>query len=127
MELKPLNTARLRAAVLGTAALVLAFAAPAEAKGRYKDGEFVGQVADTEWGAVQVQAIIRDGSLTDIRFVQYPSHRRRSVEISNYALPVLRSEAIQAQSARVDIVSRATMTAEGFQQSLSTALGQAAN
>ena len=98
----------------------------AQGRGRYNDGEFVGEAADTEWGAVQVKVIVRDGSVTDVQFLQYPSHRRRSLEISGWALPALRSEAIRAQSAQVDFVSRATITAEGFQQSLATALGRAA-
>jgi uncharacterized protein with FMN-binding domain len=98
----------------------------AQGRGRYNDGEFVGEAADTEWGAVQVKVIVRDGSVTDVQFLQYPSHRRRSLEISSWALPALRSEAIRAQSAQVDFVSRATITAEGFQQSLATALGRAA-
>lgn len=47
--------------------------------------------------------------------------------INNQAMPMLRSEAIQAQSANVDTVSGATMTSEAFIQSLQSALDQAAN
>jgi len=113
---------------LGAAVILLAIGGPATAQGktRYNDGEFVGEATDTHWGPVQVKALVHDGSLTDVQFMQYPSHRRRSAEISSWALPVLRSEAIHAQSARVDMVSQATITTEGFQQSLATALSQAA-
>ncbi|HEY4384430.1 MAG TPA: FMN-binding protein [Ktedonobacteraceae bacterium] len=45
--------------------------------------------------------------------------------INNYADPQLTSEAIQAQSANVDIVSGATDSSEAFIQSLNSALAQA--
>jgi uncharacterized protein with FMN-binding domain len=115
---------------LGAAVILLTIGGPAtaaQANGRYNDGEYVGQPIDTNWGAVQVKAVVRDGSLTDVQFLQYPYHRRRSAEISSWALPTLRNEAIRAQSARVDMVSQATITADGFQQSLATALSRAAN
>jgi uncharacterized protein with FMN-binding domain len=98
----------------------------AQGKGRYNDGEFIGKSADTIWGDVQVKALIRDGSIIDVQFLQYPSHRRRSASISGWAMPLLRSEAIQVQSAQVDMVSQASITTEGFQQSLASALSQAA-
>jgi uncharacterized protein with FMN-binding domain len=116
-------------ASLTAAIILLAVGGPANAdqsKGRYNDGEFVGKPVDTNWGAVQVKAVVHDGSLTDVQFMQYPYHRRRSAEISSWALPALRSEAIRAQSAQVDMVSQATITADGFQQSLATALSLAA-
>ena len=91
----------------------------------YGDGEFVGKSAGTIWGDVQVKALIHDGSITDVQFLQYPSHRRRSALISGWAMPILRSEAIRAQSAGVDMVSQASITAEGFQKSLASALIQA--
>ena len=57
--------------------------------------------------------------------LQYPQERRRSAYINSQAVPILQSEAIQAQSANVNIVSGATLTSEGFQQSLQSALTQA--
>ena len=100
-------------------------ASPAQSKARYNDGDYVGEAADTAWGMVQIKALVRNGALTDVQFMQYPAHRRRSAEISNYVLPILRSEAIRGQSARVDMVSSATMTSDGFQQSLASALQRA--
>jgi uncharacterized protein with FMN-binding domain len=47
------------------------------------------------------------------------------VEINGYAIPQLTTEAIQAQSAQVDVVSGATDTSYAFMQSLSDALTQA--
>lgn len=93
--------------------------------GNYKDGSYTGSVSDAQWGNIQVKAIIKDGKITDVQFLQYPNERERSVLINQYADPQLTSEAIQAQSANVDIVSGATDTSEAFMQSLSDALTQA--
>lgn len=92
---------------------------------RYKDGTYTGSVADAHWGNVQVKVIIQNGKITDVSFLQYPNERSRSVRINSYADPQLDSEAIQAQSANVDIVTGATDTSEAFIQSLSDALSQA--
>jgi uncharacterized protein with FMN-binding domain len=91
----------------------------------YKDGTYTGSVADAQWGVVQVQAVIKDGKITKVQFLQYPDDRNRSIEINGYADPQLVSEAIQSQSAQVDIVTGATDTSEAFIQSLSDALSQA--
>jgi uncharacterized protein with FMN-binding domain len=92
---------------------------------RYKDGSYTGGAADAQWGYIQVKIAIKGGNLTNVQFVQYPNHRSRSVEINNYAMPQLTSEAIQAQSAQVDAISGATDTSEAFIQSLGDALSQA--
>lgn len=91
----------------------------------YKDGSYTGSVADAQWGNLQVQAIIKGGKITDVQFLQYPNDRNRSIEINNYADPQLASEAIQAQSANVDVVSGATDSSDAFIQSLTDALTQA--
>jgi uncharacterized protein with FMN-binding domain len=91
----------------------------------YKDGSYTGSVADAQWGVVQVKAVITNGKITDVQFLQYPNDRNRSIEINSYADPQLSSEAIQAQSPNVDIVTGATDSSEAFMQSLSDALSQA--
>jgi uncharacterized protein with FMN-binding domain len=92
---------------------------------RYKDGEFTGDPADIHWGNLQVVAVIKGGQLTDVKFLVYPFERHASLEINGWALPELAEEAIQAQTAKVDIVSQATMTTYGFQDSLGSALAKA--
>jgi uncharacterized protein with FMN-binding domain len=91
----------------------------------YKDGTYTGSVADAQWGNLQVKVVISNGKITDVPFLQYPSDRNRSAMINSYADPQLTSEAIQAQSANVDIVTGATDSSEAFIQSLSDALAQA--
>jgi len=93
--------------------------------GQYKNGSYTGSEADAQWGLVQVKITIQNGKLTNVQFLEYPNHRDRSVEINNYAMPQLSSEAISAQSAQVDVVSGATDTSEAFIQSLGDALSQA--
>lgn len=94
---------------------------------QYKDGEYTGSVTDAFYGNIQVKAIIQNGKLVDVAFLQYPNRHHHSVEINTVAMPILRQEAITAQSAEVDIVTRATDTSSAFRQSLSEALGQAKN
>jgi uncharacterized protein with FMN-binding domain len=91
----------------------------------YKNGTYDGSVADAQWGYIQVQAVIQGGKITDVKFLQYPNERTRSVEINSYADPILTSEAIQAQSANVDLVSGATDSSYAFIQSLGDALSKA--
>ena len=92
---------------------------------QYRDGAYTGSVADAQWGFVQVKAIITNGKITDVKFLQYPNDRDRSIYINSIADPQLTSEAVQAQSANVDIVTGATDSSLAFMQSLSDALSKA--
>lgn len=85
----------------------------------------VGSVESNEFGDVQVQIVVRNGRLVDVQALQLPSDRRRSLEISDYAEPYLREEALQARSANIDIVSGATYTSVSYARSLQAALDQA--
>lgn len=96
-----------------------------EINGQYKDGTYTGVEANALYGWVQVAAVVQNGQLTDVQFLQYPQDRRTSVRINSRAVPNLQSEAIQAQSANVDIVSGATLTSRAFIQSLQSALDTA--
>ena len=96
--------------------------APAKPKG---SGQVTGPVVATPYGDVQVQVTLSSGKIVDVQAIQLPTDRRRSQMISQYVAPVLRSEALQAQSAQIDLVSGATYTSEGYAQSLQAALDQA--
>lgn len=91
----------------------------------YKDGTYAGPVTDAFYGPMQVSVVIAGGKITDVTFLQYPNEPGHTSEVSSTALPVLKSEAIAAQSAQVDMVSGASQTSEAFQQSLQSALAQA--
>jgi len=94
--------------------------------GQYKDGTYKGPTVDAYYGYVQVEADVQNGQIADVKFLQYPSDRRTSQRINSIAMPYLTTEAIQAQSASVDIISGATLTSEAFAQSLQAALQNAA-
>lgn len=91
----------------------------------YKDGTYVGDSVYVYYGNVQVKVVIQSGKISDVQFLDYPHDRNTSIEINSQATPYLRSEALQAQSANVDIVSGATDTSMGFIKSLQSALAQA--
>ena len=91
----------------------------------YTDGTYTGSQADAYYGTVQIQVTVQGGMLTGVNFLQYPNDRRTSQSINGRAMPILKSEAIQAQNANVNIVSGATDTSMAFQQSLADALAQA--
>jgi len=84
-----------------------------------------GSVAQTRWGPVQVRITVDGGKITDVTAVTYPKGNRRDQEINAYALPQLRTEVLQAQSADIDSVSGATVTSDGYRQSLQAALDAA--
>lgn len=91
----------------------------------YKDGTYTGNEADAFYGYIQVRATISGGKISDVQFLDYPRDRGTSIMINSQAMPYLRQEAIQAQSANVNIISGATDSSRAFVESLSTALQQA--
>ncbi len=97
------------------------------ANAAYQDGTYTGSSANAEWGNVKVQAVIANGQISDVRFLEHPDHRSRSQSINAHAMPILTSEAISSQQAEVDIVTGATDTSDAFIQSLASALKQAAS
>jgi uncharacterized protein with FMN-binding domain len=79
-------------------------------------------VVDTQFGAIQVAATVQGRQIVDVRALQLPFDRARSQFISTQAEPLLRSEALQAQSANIQLLSGATFTSEAYAQSLQGAL-----
>lgn len=101
--------------------------ATARPQGQYRDGTYTGSEVDAFYGFVRVQAVIHNGRISNVSFLEYPNDRRTSVRINSVAVPYLQSEAVQAQTANVDIISGATLTSEAFAQSLQDALNSAKN
>jgi FMN-binding domain len=84
-----------------------------------------GTAEQTRWGPVQVQVTINGGKITDVVALQVPNGNFRDREINSYAVPQLREEVLAAQSARVDTISGATVTSDGYLGSLQAALDAA--
>jgi uncharacterized protein with FMN-binding domain len=74
---------------------------------------------------VQVEIVVSSGKITDVKALQLTNEGGRSVQISNYAAPILRKEALAAQSAKISSVGGATYTSEGYVSSLQSALDKA--
>ena len=89
------------------------------------NGTFTGADVPNRFGDVQVRVVISNGRITDVQAVQLPTDRAESAYISQQVGPWLRTEALQAQSANIDIISGATYTSQSYAQSLESALQQA--
>jgi uncharacterized protein with FMN-binding domain len=84
-----------------------------------------GDTVQTRWGPVQVRITVQDGKITASEAIVYPDGNREDQEINSFALPVLSQEAVQQQSANIDMVSGATVTSQGYLSSLQSAIDQA--
>lgn len=88
-------------------------------------GTYDGEVVQTRFGTVQVQITVKSGQITDVTALKLTDAEGRSVQISNYAAPILRDEVLQAQSANVQTVGGATVTSDAYLTSLQAALDAA--
>ncbi len=87
-------------------------------------GTFTGPLAANPYGDVQVQITVQGGKIVDVKALSLPTGGH-SGRISNYVEPILRSQALAAQSARINGVSGASYTSQAYAQSLQGALDQA--
>jgi uncharacterized protein with FMN-binding domain len=85
-----------------------------------------GSAATTIYGPVQVRITVKNGKVTGAQAVEYPEGTSTDQQIDAYAIPVLNRETVTADSAKIDMVSGATYTSQGYLSSLQSALDQAA-
>ena len=83
-----------------------------------------GPSVNMRWGPVQVTVKVKGTKILDVS-ASYPTERPKSQFINEQAIPMLRSEVLQAQSAQIDLIGGATMTSEAYAQSLQSALDKA--
>jgi hypothetical protein len=81
-----------------------------------------GDVAETVYGPVQVQLVVRNDKITGVRILEQPSNTTNDLEIGQFAFPKLIGETLVAQSAHIDAVSGATYTSAGYIRSLQSAI-----
>jgi uncharacterized protein with FMN-binding domain len=121
-------TLLLIAAVLS---LPVANAAAAATKAKVVIRKYAGATYQADrFGGLQVVITVKKTTvgrkvtrkITTVSVPVYPNHTGRSVYISENAIPILRSEALQAQKARIDVVSGATYTSDAFASSLQSAI-----
>lgn len=85
---------------------------------------YKGSAVDFRWGTMQVSIVVKNHKITNVK-PAYSVHTDRSELITGNALPLLKQEVLQAQSASIDTVSRATDTSEAYITSLETAVKKA--
>lgn len=93
--------------------------------GSAQSGAIAGDAVMTRYGAVQVQITVSGGKITAADVLQVPNQDRRDQMINGQAVPILDQEAVAAQSSRIDSVSGATYTSDGYIQSLQSAIDKA--
>jgi uncharacterized protein with FMN-binding domain len=76
-----------------------------------------GSTIDTEKGPVQVEVTFSGDEIASVRMLRQPDHPQTTA-----AVPKLIEETLQAQSADVDTVSGATITSDGYKESLQAAI-----
>jgi uncharacterized protein with FMN-binding domain len=81
-----------------------------------------GAVEQTPFGPIQVQLTYTGTKITAVTELQSPNDRGRSVEINQEAGPILEQEVLSSQSAKIDTVSGATYTSDGYAQSVQSAI-----
>ena len=84
-----------------------------------------GAAADTIYGPVQVQITVKNGKLTAADATVYPTETPRDAQINAFAIPQLEQETVAAGNAKIDAVSGATYTSDGYIASLQSALDKA--
>lgn len=90
-----------------------------------RSGTVDGAVVDTQYGSVQVQVTFSGKKITNVHALKLTDSSGTSVSISAGAAPTLRQEALDKQSAQIDVVSGATYTSDAYQQSLQSAIDAA--
>ncbi|MFI2427100.1 FMN-binding protein [Streptomyces sp. NPDC018955] len=83
-----------------------------------------GDVAQTQYGPVQVRITVSGGKITKAEAVQTPEGGQ-SDQVNSAAVPKLNQAAVAAGDAGIDAVSGATYTSAGYKQSLQSALDKA--
>jgi uncharacterized protein with FMN-binding domain len=86
--------------------------------------KYKGPLVEMRWGPVRATISVKGKKITAIKILTSPENSR-SQFIDQQAVPLLKQETLQAQSATIDMVSGATMTSEAYIQSLQAALQKA--
>ena len=88
-----------------------------------KDGTYTGPVINVNYGNVQVKITVSNGKITDAEAVKAP--KGKNDRYTNMAVPILKAQTLQAQSADIQGASGASYTSYGWFKSLQGALADA--
>jgi uncharacterized protein with FMN-binding domain len=98
-----------------------------KSRGQYKNGTYTGTSAETLYGPVQIKVVVSGGKITNIQFLRMPNDEQRSRSITAMAEPQLKQLTLNKQGVDIDMVTGATSTYYGYQESLQAALDSAKN
>jgi uncharacterized protein with FMN-binding domain len=88
-----------------------------------KDGTFTGPSVNVNYGNVQVMITVSNGKITDAVAVKAP--KGKNDRYTNMAVPILKQQTLQAQSANIQGASGASYTSYGWFKSLQGAMAEA--
>ena len=88
-----------------------------------KDGTFTGPSVNVNYGNVQVMITVSNGKITDAVAVKAP--KGKNDRHTNMAVPILKQQTLQAQSANIQGASGASYTSYGWFKSLQGAMADA--
>jgi uncharacterized protein with FMN-binding domain len=91
----------------------------------YKDGTYTGTTVTHQYGSVAVTVTISGGKITNVTAQAASAGDRRSSSINSQAIPMMKTEVLSANSAKVSTVSGATYTTTAYISSLQSALAKA--
>jgi FMN-binding domain len=74
------------------------------------------------YGQLAVKVIVRGHRITDVTVPVIQTAEQYSQQLANQAIPMLRSEVLSGQTARINAVSGATYTSQAYATSLQAAL-----
>jgi uncharacterized protein with FMN-binding domain len=98
------------------------FATSAQAGLPAGERAITGSVANTVYGPVQVQLVVQSSKIIKVAVLEQPTNTIHDIQIGQFAFPQLISETLRSQNAKIDAVSGASYTSQGYIQSLQSAL-----
>jgi uncharacterized protein with FMN-binding domain len=116
---------QMTAVAIGDGSTDLANRTTAQPADKLTDGSYTGKNVVTQFGDVQVKITVSGGKIAEATTVVLTGNEGRSVQINNQAAPILRSEVLASQSAKISAVSGATYTSDAYLSSLQSAIDQA--
>jgi uncharacterized protein with FMN-binding domain len=89
-----------------------------------RDGAALGAIEQYGYGELAVKVTVTGGRIVDLSTAELRIAEPYSQNIAQQAIPILRGEVLQAQSANVSTISGATYTSEAYLQSIRSALAR---
>jgi uncharacterized protein with FMN-binding domain len=95
---------------------------PIPAGTHLEDGDYESDKVTFEWGDLRARIVVASGKITTVQIMSYPDHRSQSLYLIQLADPILTSEVIKSQQAKVNTVSSATNSSIAFQDAIAGAI-----